>query len=783
MTNLTTRSQRQVINNIIQEDEEVLRVRKLEEDARRSRVIRSSRDDLIALRAANGGRKRYGDVVQIVNKYRQMGYDFVTRGTLAYQLLLLKEEVPKEVDVSAASSYVSSLTGSHISTIPYHSRGFEYHVTIDQPNDYSSTSTDTITANTVNTGGRPKGSSLVAKQNRSEAIKNAITEATIMYAVAKSNNENEGKFSVPAGTLTSILRFVEDKHSIGDSTLRSSTIRNRVLRCNHTGEARQRISPIADVEPLLVEYCIRLSKIGTPLTQSEVRCLAFSLIQGTEYQRDMIVFKSKRHLLNVSDGSELSDTDILGTRWYNGFMNRNKDKLKRGRGRIRDIKRHTFCTAESFRDMYECIYESMVDAGVAIKLEEPVMYDRSGNETLDGNVAFGRPSQYKIIRPQMLLFVDECGCNTNQSSDGYAGGQLFVLPAGEQSTGILGMVTDLHFTVLCFNAGNGEPVMCAVILKSEKQTHELPYNWVFGIDLTKNILTGKTDAHMFEMNSNDGQAMSGGPTCIFNGKTVPCFVCASPKASISSQLLADMLAFMDSLNLFDRSDGIRPFLLLDGHHSRFEIPFLDYIHNKEHEWVCCIGVPYGTHIWQVADSPQMNGAFKINLTIAKRRLFQLKAGIRKSNFEMTDIIPLVRKAWEESFVNISGAKTAICERGWGPLNFALLDHPSLSVKNTATSNRPCTDIKKLNTSSGMAADMFDKLMEDKSKDEARVATLKKRKRYFDKLASEAEKLKSLTRISSGQLAGVAKYNVCSHTRDAIKNNLEKNEKKQKEQEA
>jgi hypothetical protein len=234
--------------------------------------------------------------------------------------------------------------------------------------------------------------------------------------------------------------------------------------------------------------------------------------------------------------------------------------------------------------------------------------------------------------------------------------------------------------------------------------------------------------------------------------------------------------------LFDRSDGIRPFLLLDGHHSRFEIPFLDYIHNKDHEWVCCIGVPYGTHIWQVADSPQMNGAFKINLTIAKRRLFQLKTGIRKTNFEMTDIIPLVRKAWEESFVNISGAKNAICERGWGPLNFALLDHPSLSAKNTATTNRPCTDINTLNISSGMAADMFDKLIEDKSKDEARVATLKKRKSYFDKLASEAEKLKSLTRISSGQLAGVAKYNVCSHTRDAIKHNLEKNEKKQMEQE-
>jgi hypothetical protein len=81
----------------------------------------------------------------------------------------------------------------------------------------------------------------------------------------------------------------------------------------------------------------------------------------------------------------------------------------------------------------------------------------------------------------MILFTYECGSNTNQAADGHAGGQLFGLPSGECSTGILGMVTDLHFTVLCFNAGTGEPVMCAVILRSEKESQELPYNWIFGI--------------------------------------------------------------------------------------------------------------------------------------------------------------------------------------------------------------------------------------------------------------------------------------------------------------
>jgi hypothetical protein len=109
-----------------------------------------------------------------------------------------------------------------------------------------------------------------------------------------------------------------------------------------------------------------------------------------------------------------------------------------------------------------------------------------------------------MMRPEMTLFVDECGCNTNQATDGQAGGQLFVLPASECPTGILGMVTDLHFIVLCVNAGTGEPVICAVILKSEKESHELPYNWIFGIDLTKNMLTGGTNASTFELNSGEG---------------------------------------------------------------------------------------------------------------------------------------------------------------------------------------------------------------------------------------------------------------------------------------
>jgi hypothetical protein len=88
-----------------------------------------------------------------------------------------------------------------------------------------------------------------------------------------------------------------------------------------------------------------------------------------------------------------------------------------------------------------------------------------------------------------------------------------------------------------------------------------------------------------------------GPTCTFNGVQVPTFVTCSKNGSITSQLLTNMLSKMDDYCLFDRSNGTDPFLLCDGHGSRFEEPFLEYTLESNMPWTCCIGVPYGTSVW------------------------------------------------------------------------------------------------------------------------------------------------------------------------------------------
>jgi hypothetical protein len=64
-----------------------------------------------------------------------------------------------------------------------------------------------------------------------------------------------------------------------------------------------------------------------------------------------------------------------------------------------------------------------------------------------------------------------------------------------------------------------------------------------------------------------------------------------------------MLKYIDTLDIFDQSITY-PFLLLDGHHSRMMLPYLKYINDPSHKWYSPFGVPYATHIWQVADTSQ-----------------------------------------------------------------------------------------------------------------------------------------------------------------------------------
>jgi hypothetical protein len=55
--------------------------------------------------------------------------------------------------------------------------------------------------------------------------------------------------------------------------------------------------------------------------------------------------------------------------------------------------------------MYQCVYETMVEAGVAQELAEEIQYGS------------GVPSKLWLTNPDFVAFVDETGSNTNQIKD------------------------------------------------------------------------------------------------------------------------------------------------------------------------------------------------------------------------------------------------------------------------------------------------------------------------------------------------------------------------------
>jgi len=85
-----------------------------------------------------------------------------------------------------------------------------------------------------------------------------------------------------------------------------------------------------------------------------------------------------------------------------------------------------------------------------------------------------------------------------------------------------------------------------------------------------------------------------------------------------------MLKYIEDKQVFNRSTGLNPFLLLDGHGSHFELEFLEYINCKESKWEVNIGLPYGTSYGQVGDSTEQNGCYKMALARIKQALVTKK---------------------------------------------------------------------------------------------------------------------------------------------------------------
>lgn len=585
-----------------------------------------------------------------------------------------------------------------------------------------------------NVGGRPSGTTLVDKKKKRDMYVRMMNFLCKEYAQIRLTGSR-----VSNNKLETMIEEAKKSFGVSENvsynTIKSRYRRNRLI-CNHRGTA----SPMETIEPAILEIAIMRGRMNQPLTVAEGLLLANSLIKpGSKVEKEVMSYLDKRGQFCREGSPTRLPGCLLGIGYWSGFRRRHEHRLTSKKGVQFGHNRSEWCTHKNFKTMYSLVYEAMEVAGVARKLPQAEWRNERDERVSSEAEAVGRKVEYEVTHPDHMLYVDEVGNNTCQKEDGNKGGGKYLTERCQEPRNACS-TSDAHWTCLGFTAGTGEPVLCVIIFAAQGLTVEER----LGIDVFAPIPQENNMFH--EDNYGKGKYFPGPPKCHFRGKEVPCYVTHSPKGSITSTILTDVLRHIDRIDVFPRGEtNPTPFLLLDGHGSRLEVPFLSYVNNPAHKWVVCIGVPNGTSIWQVGDSPQQNGCYKMYSSEYKKMLTsqKIKMGIFKLNLTKTDIVPIVNYAWERSFARVATNLKAVQERGWGPLNQALLLHPQIASTNKDESSTVLDqidvpvvsptinnelDLSNLNMVNGFAGDTLCSIIRRLQRDEQTMKNLQKSKK-------------------------------------------------------
>lgn len=235
--------------------------------------------------------------------------------------------------------------------------------------------------------------------------------------------------------------------------------------------------------------------------------------------------------------------------------------------------------------MYKHIEKVLLECDIAKKLPMPVWMDEYGQTVDDEMNAFGYKVTIDIHCPDMGIALDKCGWNILQEGDGNVGGELFLAGKKDKELG-------------------GNPLMCVVIV-SGKNHDILVELGVDLVELAKHDIGNKSNASLddnidlLRQHCGDGKLFPGLPSCEYKGIKVPGYLTFTESGGITAEILTNIFRRMNNLRLFhdDHENGLTPFMLLDGHGSRFDVQFLEYINDSTHKWTMCLGVLYGTALW------------------------------------------------------------------------------------------------------------------------------------------------------------------------------------------
>ena len=529
-----------------------------------------------------------------------------------------------------------------------------------------------------NKGGRPVGSTNEKKQKQQQFEKDVTHNIICNYVWETKKYGIDSNDEVNKQIFHKILQRAKEHYDLPSTyTLPYSTVLSRVRRGNLNGDGNA--SPLLAIEPKIVELVICMSKLKRSLNCSEGLRLINELIDGTLIQQKLIEWKKKRKIQSSSP----EDLGKVGRKYWQSFMKRNYHVLRNKAGRRYSVNRSDWTAYINFRNMYLHIQDILVnDSKIAHLLPKPVWMNEKGEEVDNEEDALGCKVSIKIDRPDMMIMFDEVGCNLSQEGDNANGGESYLCGVNDQAYQSSATKHN-HFTVLGVTSADGNPIMCVVIIKGKKRDVlvESGVDWSLLDTIDDTYIDESSNSAFFEENFGDSKVFPGGPSCTFKGKEVPALIAFTESGGIDGYTLTTIFKRLDALELYkeDREKGLTPFALLDGHQSRFDLDFLRYINDDYTRWNVCIGVPYGTALWQVGDSSEQNGSFKMSLAVEKKELFNHRLDTFQHDLHLvkTDILPLIRKSWRKGFGNVVNNRKAIAHRGWFPFNLVLLLDPNL----------------------------------------------------------------------------------------------------------
>ncbi len=132
------------------------------------------------------------------------------------------------------------------------------------------------------------------------------------------------------------------------------------------------------------------------------------MIENTHMQLKLIDFHQSRRL-----GTEVFEKGKVTLGWWRGFLRRHKDGLVTKQGKKIALNRSNWTTLPNIKQMYEVIYNEMVDTRIAVTLQNPIFIDVNGKPKDDKAKRFGLKRNIKITKPKWILFANESEFNTS----------------------------------------------------------------------------------------------------------------------------------------------------------------------------------------------------------------------------------------------------------------------------------------------------------------------------------------------------------------------------------